>query len=118
MRPISRPYPAAPNKASGTVPRAMVNSPFAIPYMTAKIAASAAENGNSANNPKAVTNKATAQRAIHHGCTRRANENSQIRARTCAGPNNMPIATTVAGAKPKRWKIARSWAESAEGTKA
>jgi hypothetical protein len=41
-----------------------------------------------------------------------------MRAKTCAGPNNMPIATTVAGASPKRWKMARSCADSADGTKA
>ena len=86
----------------------MVKRPLAIPYMSAKLTATATENGNSANKTKPATNTATAKRAIHNGCSRRANDNSQIRATTCAGPNNMPIATTVAGGRPKRWKIARS----------
>ena len=48
----------------------------------------------------------------------RPNASSSTRAATWAGPNSVPINTTVAASMPVRPKIASRWADKADGTNA
>jgi len=102
----------------GTAPREMVRRPFAIPNMTAKLAALATVSPKIASKANATSSIPTAKRATLSGWVRRANTNSQMRAATCAGPNNAPIATTVAASMPARPKMASRCADIPDGTKA
>ena len=96
----------------------MVRRPFAIPNITAKLAAAATVSPNRAMSANAASSIATAKRAMSSGWMLRANSNSQMRAATCAGPNSAPIATTVAASMPARPKIASRCADRPDGTKA
>src|SRR6516225_6419705 len=62
----------------------MVRRPFAIPNITAKLAATAAVSPNSAMSANAASSSATAKRAIASGWMLRANMSSQMRAATGA----------------------------------
>ena len=96
----------------------MVISPFAIPNSTMNIAAAGTDTPAIASSAKAASRRPTASRAIASGCTLRANTSSQMRAATCDGPNNVPIATTVPASSAERAKIASRWADNADGTNA
>src|SRR5262245_41615061 len=84
--PVRSPYPVGPNKASGSVPRAMVSIPLPAPCNSTK--------GTAATGPKIASNVApsgwspVARRAEIIADMRRRRPNSTSRAATCAGPTS------------------------------
>ena len=101
--PCRSPYPAAPKRTSGSVPIAIVITPFPPPCRIVNTGAAGAPKAASVATPAGCASVAT--RAEKSGCTWRTRLNSRIRAATCAGPTS--AAAAIAAGRLARLQNAR-----------